>query len=55
MSNYEKHKPLVCPLCGEVRRTRGGMYWHISIDHEKQHEEAFELAGEASEVEVYPK
>ncbi len=48
-------KPLACPLCGEERKTRGGMFWHCKLDHDLNDEEAFETAGQAEMVEVYPK
>lgn len=48
-------KAIACPLCGDVRMTRGGMYIHLKLDHGLDHDEAFETAGEAGAPEVYPK
>lgn len=48
-------KPLQCPICEESRATLGGLHYHLKIDHRLSHDEAFETAGEADFVEVYPK
>lgn len=48
-------KPLQCPLCAESRASTKGIYYRLKIDHDLSHEEAFELAGDADYVEVWPK